>query len=99
MKFLCRWRIPHDNWLPVLKHFTSMSPDEQKNAGEGVTIVGRWHDVAARAGVVIFEANDAAAVQRHLGLWNPLMEIELVPVLDDDEASAVYREILVIKNA
>ena len=98
MKFLCRWRIPHENWLPVLKKFTSMSPDQQKNAGEGVTIVGRWHDAAARTGVVVFEGNDAAAVQRYLGQWNPHMEIHLVPVLDDDEASAVYRQILASNN-
>jgi hypothetical protein len=50
MKFLCHWSIPHDNWLPVLKKFTSMSPQEQMNAGDGVKIIGRWHDVAARTG-------------------------------------------------
>jgi len=99
MKFLGHWRIPHDNWLPVLKKFTSMSPQEQKNAGDGVTIVGRWHDVAARTGVVVFEASDAAAVQRYLGHWNPYMEIDLVPVLDDEESTAVYRQILAINNA
>ena len=79
MKFLCHWRIPHNNWLPVLKKFTSMSPQEQKNAGDGVSIIGRWHDVAARTGVVVFEASDAAAVQRYLGHWNPFMEIDLAP--------------------
>jgi len=99
MKFLCHWRIPHDNWLPVLKKFTAMSPLEQKNAGDGVTIIGRWHDVAKRTGVVIFEANDPAAVHRYLGLWNPYMELDLAPVLDDDEATAVCRQILASNNA
>ena len=28
MKFRCNWSIPHDNWLPVLKKFTSMSSHE-----------------------------------------------------------------------
>jgi hypothetical protein len=99
MKYLCHWSIPHDTWLPVLKKFTSMSPQEQKNAGDGVKIIGRWHNVAARTGVVIFESNDAAAVQRYLGQWNPYMAIDLAPVLDDDEATAVCRQILVSNNA
>jgi hypothetical protein len=98
MKFRCDWAIPHDTWLPVLQKFTSMSPQEQANAGEGVKIIGRWHDVAARTGVVIFEANDVAAVQRYLGLWNPYMELDLAPVLDDGEATAVYRQIIADNN-
>jgi hypothetical protein len=99
MKFRCDWAIPHDTWLPVLKKFTSMSPQEQVNAGEGVKILGRWHDVASRTGVVIFEADDPAAVQRYLGLWNPYMEIDLTPVLDDGEATAVYRQIIADNKA
>jgi Protein of unknown function (DUF3303) len=99
MKFLCNWSIPHDNWLAVLKKFTSMLPAEQTNAGDGVKIIGRWHDVAARTGVVIFESNDTAAVQRYLGLWNPYMEIDLAPVHDDEEATAVYRQIIAANNA
>ena len=99
MKFLCNWSIPHDNWLPVLKKFASMSPQEQTNAGDGVKIIGRWHDVAARTRVVIFESDDPAAVQRYLGLWNPYMEIDLRPVLDDAESTAVYRQIIAVNNA
>ena len=41
-----------------------------------------------------FDAGGAAAVQRHLGQWNPYMGIDLVPVLDDEESTAVYRQIL-----
>jgi hypothetical protein len=52
----------------MLKKFTSMSPQEQMNAGDRVKIIGRWHDVAARTGVAIFESDDPAAVQRYLGL-------------------------------
>ena len=99
MKYLCNWSIPHDNWLPVIKKFSSMSPQEQRNAGDGVKIIGRWHDVAARTGVVVFESDDPAAVQRYLGLWNPYMEIGLTPVLDDEESTVVYRQIIAVNNA
>jgi hypothetical protein len=38
-------------------------------------------------------------VQRYLGLWNPHMEIDLAPVLDDEEATAVGRQIIAANNA
>jgi Protein of unknown function (DUF3303) len=69
------------------------------NAGEGVRIIGRWHDVAARTGVAILESNDLAAVQRYVGQWNPYMDIELVSAFDDAEATAVYRQIVNDNNA
>jgi hypothetical protein len=99
MKFLATYSISQNNWLLTLKKFTSMSPQEQVNAGEGVKILGRWHDVSARTGVVIFESDDVAAVQRYIGLWNPYMDIALTPVLDDEEASIVGRQIIADNNA
>jgi hypothetical protein len=33
------------------------------------------------------ESDDIAAVQRYVGRWNPYMDIELAPVLDDEEAA------------
>ena len=94
MKFLCTWNISQDKWIPVLKMFTSMSPKERADAGEGVKIVGRWHDVAARTGVVIFEADDLMAVQRYALRWNPYMQITIAPVVDDEEAASVYRHLV-----
>jgi hypothetical protein len=99
MKFLGHWSVSHDNWLSVLKKFTSMSQQEQTNVGEGVKIIGRWHDLAARTGVIILESNDLAAVQRYIGLWSPYMETDLVPVLDDEEATAVGRHIIAANKA
>ena len=76
-----------------------MSPAEQMNAGDGVKILGRWHDVGARKGVAIFETTDVAALARYLGLWNPYMDIEVAPVLDDEEVTAVARYIVADNNA
>jgi hypothetical protein len=99
MKFWVTWSISQDKWLPVLKTFTSMSPKERADAGDGVKIIGRWHDVAARTGVAIFEANNLAAVQRYAGRWNPHMDLTIAPVDDDEEAATVYRQILADNKA
>lgn len=76
-----------------------MSPKERADAGEGVEIIGRWHDLAARTGVVIFQSDNLAAVQRYAGLWNPYMEIRLVPAVDDEESAAIAQQILAANNA
>ena len=89
MKFMVSWSIDQENWLPLLKKWSSMTPDERASAGEGVKIVGRWHDMASRGGVAILEATDLKAVNRYLGQWNPAMEIDIAPVLDDEESAAV----------
>ena len=94
MKFLVSWSISQDKWIPVLKTFTSMSPAERLDAGEGVEIVGRWHDAAARTGVAIFEARDLRAMQRYALRWNPYMDLTIAPVLDDEEAVTVYRDLV-----
>jgi hypothetical protein len=64
-----------------------MTPQQRADAGPGVKILGRWHDFASRSGVIVMESSDIAAVQRYVGRWNPYVDIELCPVLDDEEAA------------
>lgn len=99
MKFLGTYSIQQDKWLPLLKRWSSMSPQERANAGEGVKIVGRWHDMASRTGVIIVESNDLAAVQRYIGQWNPYLDTNLTPVVDDEESAAIARQIVADNNA
>ena len=78
----------------MLKKWSSMTPEERANAGEGVQIVGRWHDTASRTGVGIFEATDLSALHRYLGGWNPYMELDVAPVLDDEESAALAQALV-----
>src|SRR5215470_17471944 len=99
MKYMATWNIPPDKWLPLCSRWGALSPQERANAGEGVKIVGRWADLAARTGVAIFESNNLAAVQPYVGQWNAYMDITLVPVLEDEESAAVARQIVADNNA
>jgi hypothetical protein len=99
MKFMVTWKTPQDKFLAVAKKWSSMSPQERAMAGDGVKIIGRWHDLAARTGVVILESNDIAAVQRYAGRWNPYMDLNIAPVVDDEESAAVARQIVADNNA
>ncbi|MCU0990643.1 MAG: DUF3303 domain-containing protein [Xanthomonadales bacterium] len=99
MKFMVTWRIEQDKWLPILKKWSAMKPKERADAGKGVKIIGRWHDQARRGGVGIFEATDLAALSRYLGQWNPYMDMEIAPVLDDEESAAAAKSIVADNRA
>ncbi|MCZ6916313.1 MAG: DUF3303 family protein [Gemmatimonadetes bacterium] len=45
--------------------------------------------LARFTGVAIFETDDPAAIANWVLNWNSILDCKMVPVLDDDEASAV----------
>lgn len=94
MKFMAHWSIDQENWLPILKKWASMTAAERANAGEGVKIIGRWHDPVSRSGVIVMESDDVMAVQRYLGQWNPSLDIDLAPVLDDEETATLAQALV-----
>ncbi len=93
LKFMVTWSVAQDKWIPVLENWASMTAQQRTDAGEA-KIVGRWHDLSRRTGVVILEAPSAAALASYLGQWNPHMDLEVSPVLEDDESVHVAKTIL-----
>ena len=47
----------------------------------------------------ICEATDLAALHRYLGQWNPAMDMDVAPVLDDEESAAAAKAILASHRA
>jgi len=94
MKFMVTWRLHDDKRIETLKLWCSLTAAERADVGEGVTLVGRWHNLSASTGVAIVESSDTAAVFRYLGRWNPVMDLEIVPVLEDEESAATGKQIL-----
>ena len=70
MKFMLTFTYPAGHFLTVAKTWGAMTAQERASAGEGVKKLGHWHDIVGRAGVVIVEASDLAAVARWAGGWN-----------------------------
>ena len=62
--------------------------------GDRVTMIGRWHDTNSRSDVAIMETTDLAALNRYLGQWNPYMDLDVSPVLDDEETAALAKDVL-----
>ena len=94
MKFLVTWKVSEDKWLNILDVYSSMSAEERGDVGEGVSLVGRWHDLADKSGVAVMESEDISAVFAYLGRWNPHMETTVRPVLEDADAAEAGRVIV-----
>jgi hypothetical protein len=94
MKFMVTWCLHQDKRREVLEHWCSLSPEERAATTPGVTLIGRWHNEAELTGVGIFETDDAAALSAYLLQWNHLMDMDIAPVLDDEESAAVAKQAL-----
>ena len=94
MKFKVEWSMGCEGYLDILNVFSSMTPEQRADVGDDVTMIGRWHDTNSRSGVAIMETTDLAALNRYLNRWNPFMEVEVVPVLDDEETAALAKDVL-----
>ena len=94
MKFKVEWSMGCEGYLDILNIFSSMTPEQRADVGDGVTMIGRWHDTNSRSGVAIMETTDLAALNRYLGQWNPYMDLDVSPVLDDEETAALAKDVL-----
>ncbi|MCP4206325.1 MAG: DUF3303 domain-containing protein [Shimia sp.] len=56
---------------------------------EGIKIVGRWHDIGGGRGFTVIETDDPVALSKWSTEWDDLLSLEIVPVIDDQEAAAV----------
>jgi hypothetical protein len=94
MKFMVNWEIHPDKRVDVITMWSGMTPKERADLGPGLKLIGRWHNLAEYTGVAIFEATDAAALSAYIGRWNPVMDIDIGPVLDDEESAATGKVIV-----
>jgi len=92
MKFLVTWRIHDDKRHEALKAFSAMTAaDDQADFGDNLRVIGRWHDLVSFTGAAVCETDDAAAVHQWILNWNEIIDADVIPVLDDEEARAVGR--------
>lgn len=92
MKYMVTWRVHDEQRHEVLKAFSAMSAeDDQADMGDGIKLIGRWHDVVGFTGVAICESDNPAAVAGWLLNWNHVLDADITPVFDDEETRAIGR--------
>jgi hypothetical protein len=68
-------------------------------SAQGVTLIGRSHDPAARSGAAIFETDDVMALQGYAAQWSPYLDINVSPVVDDEQAAVIATEVVAAQSA
>ncbi len=92
MKFMVSWRVHEDKRHEALKAFSQMSLEDDRAELGDVKLIGRWHDLQSFSGVAIIETSDPEAIASWLLNWNGVIDVDAVPVLDDQETRALGRK-------
>ena len=83
MRFLC-----HFSWGPDRETQDEAIRRFRATGGQppaGVKLLGRWTRADFSGGVVLLESDDPKAITQFSLMWSDLMELEVVPVLEDQE--------------
>ena len=92
MKFMIHWSSSTDSRHDTYKAFAQMSEADDQSDHAGVTVIGRWHDLVAGGGVAICESDDLLSVQAWAMNWNGVLDVDIRPVADDDEARTMLKK-------
>jgi len=93
MKFMVTWKVHEDKRHEALKAFSAMSDEDDSRDLGGVRLIGRWHDVIGFTGVAIAETDDPQALSAWLLNWNGVIDVQSVPVLDDNETREIGQQV------
>jgi hypothetical protein len=60
---------------------------------DGVKMLGRWHSIALNQGFVLAETNDPGKIYEWVSKWADLIDLEVYPVIEDEQASAILKKL------
>ena len=82
MKFMTTWALLPGSVKTAAEQFLAGGGAEP----EGVKLLGRWHNVDCSGGFSLSESDNAAALHLGAAKWADLLELTIVPVIEDSEA-------------
>ena len=91
MKFMLTF-----TWKPDTKTRDEAISRFQKTGGQppkGVKLLGRWTNADFSSGYDLLESDDPKALTEFALMWSDLMQLTIVPVLEDQELADVLKRI------
>ena len=91
MKFMLTF-----SWKPDTKTRDEGIAQFRKTGGQppkGIRLLGRWTRADFSGGFDLLESDDPQALTEFALMWSDLMELTIVPVLEDQELSDVLQRI------
>lgn len=61
---------------------------------DGVTLHGRWFTASDSKGFMLAETDDPKALFRWVSEWADIIDFEIEPVVRDDEAGPILKEMM-----
>ena len=89
MKYMVTWKISPSNYKAAVKRFLKTGAPVPK----GMKTIGRWHTAGSARGFHLVEGSEAALAEINAE-WADLLDLQVVPVVEDDVAGAVAAKIL-----
>ena len=89
MKYMVTWKISPSNYKAAVKRFLKTGAPAPK----GMKTIGRWHTAGSSRGFHLVEGSDAALAEINAE-WADLLDLQAVPVVEDDVAGAVAAKIV-----
>ncbi|NTX26820.1 DUF3303 family protein [Burkholderia pyrrocinia] len=92
MKFMMTF-----HWAPDTQQRAEAIERFQRTGGlppDGVRLVGRWTRADLGAGFDLLETDDMKKLTEFAYQWSDLMELDIVPVLDDAELGEVLGRVM-----
>lgn len=80
---MIRWKITPGNHKPAAERFLKSGAPMP----DGLTMIGRWHAPGSACGWVLVEAKDPNPLYEHVAQWANLLELQVMPVVEDGEAA------------
>ena len=84
MKFMVTWKIQPGAHKPAAEGFLSSGAP----LPPGIKSLGRWHAPGSGYGWLLVEGNDMTALAQHIAEWANLLELQVTPVIEDEEAAS-----------
>lgn len=91
MKFMMTF-----SWKPDLQAQAEAIARFKKTGGlppKGVKLVGRWTRADFSGGFDLLESDDPKALTEFALMWSDLMELSIVPIVDDSELADVLTRV------
>ena len=89
MKYMLTSSIPTKSYNDALDAFLAGGAPMP----EGLTALGRWHAPGSYRGWLLCETDDLVALSKHVAEWTPLLTIEVIPVIGDEQAGAAAAKV------
>ena len=84
MKYMSVWHIRPENQKAAVDRFLNDPPAMP----DGITMLGRWHEVGTGRGFALIETDDPVAMSKYLLAWADVVDQKVQPVVDDEQIGA-----------